>query len=167
MGVEWSLIALVISAAAPTSNSHLHTDRWPPSRRCAWGCSRCRSPWETAAAPTEQPLAHRQVAAPASDHHGSHTKGIRLGDVLLSAHLEQPLAHRQVAILAGDPHGSVAALVRLGSVRARAPPEQPLAHQQVAVLGGDVHGSGTVSVRLSDIRTCATLSSHLHIDRPS
>jgi len=29
MGVKPPLLALVMSAAAPTSNSHLHTDRWP------------------------------------------------------------------------------------------------------------------------------------------
>ena len=37
MGVKPSLFALVMSADAPTSNSHLHTGRWPFSLANAMG----------------------------------------------------------------------------------------------------------------------------------
>ena len=45
MGVVPLLFALVMSAAAPTSNSHLHTDRWPSRQAIHMGVTPSLAAW--------------------------------------------------------------------------------------------------------------------------
>ena len=134
MGVTPLLFALVMSAAAPTSNSHLHTDRWPsPGGDHGSDAFVVRLADVRGRAHLEQ-HAHRQVALLTGDPHGSEAAVIRLGDVRGRAHLEQPIEKRKVAHRAGDAHGSGAVGVRLGDVRVGARIiVEPFAHIQLAL----------------------------------
>ena len=159
MGVQPCTI-LGMSAAAPTSNSHLHTDRWPSPQAMYMGVAPLLSALVmSAAAPTSNSHLHTD-RWPSWQAMYMGVMPLFFALVMSAATHEQPRAHRQVAILAGDVHGSGAVVARLGDVRGRAHFEQPLAHRQVAILAGDPHGSDAVVVRLADVRGRA------HLEQP-
>ena len=97
----WEALAhvLVISAAAPTSNSHLHTDSWPSCRRCTWDSGVVRLGDVRGRPHLEQPLA--TDSRPSSRRSTWECRRVRLADVRGRAHLEQPL-HADSGLLAGE-----------------------------------------------------------------
>ena len=86
------LLRLVMSAAAPTSNSHLHTDRWPFWQAIHMGVTPLFSALVmSAAAPTSNSHLHTDSWPFWQAIHMEHAVVIRLGDVRGRAHSKSHL----------------------------------------------------------------------------